>query len=105
MEMSKQQDTIEGLKALIYVLETVVNSEELVEIARKEIEDALIGYRDNRISAMGRNNGLVVKEKDGTESSIIRFGPESAITIGLCGVMAYLSKNLREMEKEHGIIV
>ena len=96
--MMSNQHGIEGLKVTINVLEVVVNSEELVEIARKEIEDALIGYRDNRISAMGRNNGLVIKEKDGTESNIIRFGPESAITIGLCGVMAYLSKILRELE-------
>jgi hypothetical protein len=30
-----------------------------------------------------RNNGLVIKERDGTDSTVIRFGPEDALKIGL----------------------
>lgn len=56
---------------------------EALEIGRKAIEDALIEWRDARLSELGRNNGCVVKEKDGTASNVIRFGPEKALRIGL----------------------
>lgn len=55
----------------------------LLEIGRKAIEDALIDWRDNRLSEFTRGNGLVVREKDGKDSSIIRFGPETALKIGM----------------------
>ncbi len=58
-------------------------SAELLEIGRKAIEDVLIEWRDDRLSMLGRANGLVIKEKDGGDSSIIRFGPEMALKIGL----------------------
>lgn len=53
------------------------------EIGRKAIEDELIKWRNGRISQCFRANGLVCREADGTESSIIRFGPEIALRIGL----------------------
>ena len=71
-------------------LEGISNNTELLEVARKAIEDALIEMRDSRLSTLFRNNGLVIKEKDGKESSIIRIGPEGAVAIGLRAIANHL---------------
>jgi len=71
-------------------LESVSNNTELLEVARKAIEDALIEMRDSRLSVLFRNNGLVIKEKDGSESSIIRLGPEGAVAIALRAIAIHL---------------
>ena len=55
-------------------------SPELLEVGRRAVEDALLDMRDARISTV-RNNGLVVKERDGSPSSLIRMGPEQAFLI------------------------
>ncbi len=55
----------------------------LLEAGRKAIEDTLVEWRDNRLSEFNRGNGLVIREKDGQDSHIIRFGPETALRIGL----------------------
>lgn len=44
------------------------------------MEDLLIEWRDARLSVLNAN-GLVVKEKDGTGSSIIRIGTREAIRL------------------------
>lgn len=62
-------------------MEIILTDEEL-EIARKAVEDVLIDFRDSRIALL-RNNGLVCKEKDGTPSSVIRLGMESALHIAV----------------------
>ena len=72
-----QEARLEGIK------EVMEPSNELLEIGRKAIEDELVEWRDNRLSMFTRGNGLVIREKDGTESSMIRFGPETALRIGL----------------------
>ena len=58
-------------------------SNEYLEIGRKAIEDVLVEWRDRRLSECTRGNGLVIREKGGGDSSIIRFGPETALRIGL----------------------
>lgn len=63
-------------------------SDEEYEIARKAVEDTLIEFRDARIAVI-RNNGLVIKERDGQTSPIIRLGIEQAIQIGLKAVVEY----------------
>lgn len=63
-------------------------TDEMLEVGRKAIEDILIEFRDSRISLPFRNNGLVVKEYDGKDSSIIRLGPEDAIRIGVEAIFA-----------------
>jgi len=68
----------EGLRGLL-----INPDSELLEIGRKAIEDVLIEWREGRLSELNRGNGLVVREKDGRDSSIIRFGPETALKIGL----------------------
>lgn len=69
----------------------LIDNPELLEVARRAIEDTLIEFRDSRIAVL-RNNGLVCKEKDGSPSHIIRFGPETALNIGLKAVVAHLEK-------------
>ena len=62
-------------------------SDELLEIGRKAIEDVLIKWRNRRLCEFTRSNGLVIREKDGGDSSIIRFGPETALRIGLKAIL------------------
>lgn len=61
---------------------------EWLEIGRKAIEDYLVVLRDDRISMPNRGNGLVIRERDGRVSHIIRMGPENALTIGLNAMLA-----------------
>ncbi len=63
-------------------------SDELLEVGRSAIEDALVEFRDERIQEPMRNNGCVIKERDGTRSDIIRFGPETALRIGIKAMLA-----------------
>jgi hypothetical protein len=74
---------------MINLLE-IANDETLLEIGRKAIEDALIEMRDSRISQPHRANGLVCREKNGTTSDVIRFGPETALRVGLQAIANYL---------------
>ena len=62
-------------KAISIILE----NPELLETARKGIEDQLIDLRDSRIGILNAGNGLVVREKDGESSSIIRMPTLTAI--------------------------
>ncbi len=64
-------------------------TEEEYEIARKAVEDVLIDMRDSRLSMVNRRNGLVVAEKDGSPSHIIRLGFEQAMRIGISAVMQH----------------
>lgn len=57
-------------------------TEEELEIARKAVEDELIEFRDSGISVL-RNNGLVIKYKDGSPSDIIRMGFEHAFALAI----------------------
>lgn len=69
------------------------NHEFLYNVPRKAIEDVLVDNRDGRISFPFRNNGVVVKEADGTASSIIRLPTEMAIGVGLRAIADYLDEN------------
>lgn len=78
-------------------LETISGDRELLEIGRRAIENELIEWRNDRLSTLNRGNGLVIKEKDGKESSVIRFGPEDALRIGLRAIAkAKREENNRE---------
>lgn len=68
------------------LVELANNDRLLYEVARLAIEDTLIELRDDRISTPARGNGLVVREKDGSPSNIIRLGPEHAMKIGLLAI-------------------
>jgi hypothetical protein len=71
----------------------IINNDELLEIGRKAIEDVLVDYRDSRIFLPFRNNGLVIKERDGRHSDVIRMGPEGALRIGLRAIADYLDQH------------
>lgn len=70
------------------------------EIGRKAVEDALIEWRDDRLSMLGRRNGLVVAERDGTPSSIIRFGFETGMKIAVDAILAAAAAGTTEHPKE-----
>jgi hypothetical protein len=72
-------------------LRKIVCDEALMEIGRKAIEDALIEWRDARLSELARGNGLVIREANGEPSNIIRFGPELAVSIALGAIADHLN--------------
>lgn len=63
-------------------------NQEALTAAHKAVEDALIEFRDMRVSEPFAANGFVVREADGEESSIIRFGTRTGLNIG---IKAYLT--------------
>ena len=64
---------------LAKAISIILENPELLETARKGIEDQLIDLRDSRIGIINAGNGLVVREKDGESSSIIRMPTLTAI--------------------------
>lgn len=64
-------------------LEEIATSRETLERARKSVEDELVEWRDSMRSVFGRNNGLVIKNYDGSDSKIIRFGFEDGFRIAM----------------------
>lgn len=80
------------IKSVLKELEAIAENDQLLEIARSAIEDTLIEYRDARISQPMRGNGLVCREYDRTPSSLIRFGPETAVRIGLKAIIEHLKQ-------------
>jgi hypothetical protein len=61
-----------------------------LEAARKAVEDELIEWRDARRFIIG-GNGFVVREKDGTESSIMRLSTAMGLRIGIKAYLAALA--------------
>ncbi len=51
--------------------------------AHLAVENELIEWRDARRSMLGCANGFVVRERDGSESSIIRLGTRDGLRIGI----------------------
>ena len=82
------------------VLLSLADNPAWIEFGRKAIEDALIEFRESRISQPMRGNGLVVREKDGNPSSHIRMGPDEALRIGLKAIAEALLKNPRPEGRE-----
>ncbi len=84
----------------IKTIQEIIDNPYLLEIARKKVEDTLVEFRDNRMSMFLRRNGLVIKEKDGKDSSIIRLGTEDAIRIGLTAIKEHLESSLQGISKK-----
>ena len=78
---------------MIVDIKALSERDDLLEIARKAIEDTLVEWRDAGMSVLMRNNGLVIKSRFGRESSIIRMGPEDAMRIGLRAIAEHLDKS------------
>lgn len=77
------------------LLERIADNTDLLEVGRKAVEDTLVEWRDRRISEFTRGNGLVIRERNGDESSIIRMGSEVAVKIALKAIAAHLRSNER----------
>jgi len=73
-------------------LKEISENAELLEIGRKAIEDTLLSFRNGRISLLGRGNGLVIREKSGDASEVIRMGPEDALRVGMKAIDEHLQK-------------
>ena len=58
-------------------------TEDDITAAHLAIEDELIDMRDHRIGVLGYANGMVVNERDGSPSSIMRLGTREAIKLAL----------------------
>lgn len=71
-------------------LKEIIESPELIEVGRKAIEDELIEMRDSRIGILNRGNGLVVRERDGSPSDIIRLGTDHALLIGFKAILKHM---------------
>lgn len=76
---------------MIGSLEEVVGRPDLLEIARRAVEDELIDLRDSGMFIL-RNNGFSVKERDGTPSNVMRLGTEMGMQIGLEAIIEHLKK-------------
>lgn len=70
----------------------IAKNDQLLEVGREAIEKALIRSRNCRLSTPFRGNGLIIKEKDGADSHVIRFGPETALRIGIEAIAKHLDK-------------
>lgn len=77
----------------------LAENDALLEVGRQAVEAVLLEWRDRRISTPFRGNGLVCREKDGKESSIIRMGPEDGLRIGLKAIAAEIDR-LNRLEQE-----
>lgn len=65
-------------------------SDASLEVARKAVEDVLIEWRDRRMSELGRGNGFVIRERDGSDSHIIRLSMAAGLRIGIKAYLAAL---------------
>ena len=90
---SKTDKFMNEKQTLAKVLETLAEDDVLLEIGRRAIEDELVEWRDSRLSSQLRNNGFTIKEKDGSPSSVVRFGPEIGLKIALKAVAKHLSRD------------
>ena len=77
-------------------LQEIANNPDFIEVGRKAIEEYLVICREGRFSQPFRGNGLVIREKDGKESSVIRCGPDRALEIGLKAIGDFLDKEIKE---------
>ena len=51
--------------------------------SRKAVEDQLVSLRDSRLSVLFGGNGLVIRERDGGESAILRMSVKQALVTAL----------------------
>lgn len=69
------------------VLREILADDDLIwNVGRQAVEDQLVSMRDSNMFMLN-NNGLVIKNFDGTESSTIRMSTEMAIRFAI-GAMA-----------------
>lgn len=97
----EQSETLDAGLLDPVVLRDLAKNPKLMEVGRKAIEDVLVEWRDMRTSEFTRGNGLVIREKDGSESSIIRMGSEVAVSIALKAIADHIEKAQNDGGKRH----
>lgn len=55
--------------------------------AHLALENELVEMRDSRMGLLGYGNGLVIRERDGKESSVIRIGTNAALRIAVQAIL------------------
>jgi hypothetical protein len=99
--MGAQQEVIagEGLtedqRAL---LRAISENSDLLTLAHLAVEDELADLRDRHMWVGIHGNGLVIKERDGNESSIIRLGTREGIRMALAALAGASPERVREMK-------
>lgn len=88
MKHENQTET-EGGSLQPLILRRLAGDAELMEVGRKAVENELVEWRDNT-RFMPRNNGLTIRNRDGSESGIVRFGPEVGVAIALRAIAEHL---------------
>lgn len=68
-------------------IEELLTNPKALERGRRAVENVLIDCRDSRISIVGAANGCVVRERDGSDSHVIRLGIIEVLTIALHAVV------------------
>ena len=84
------QAVLEYSKELKEIIEKIADDTHLLEVGREAIQQKLLEYRECRMSELRRGNGLVIREQDGSDSHVIRFGPETALYIGLKAIAKHI---------------
>lgn len=77
---------------VVFLRELAEDNMLLWNVARAAIEEELVDFRDSGLSFPYRGNGLVIKHADGSDSSIIRLGPEMAMATGLRALAEHFEK-------------
>lgn len=66
----------------------LLDDPELIEVARKHMEDVLISWRNDRLSELGCGNGFAVCEKDGRgQAALIRIRTDHGFRIMLRAIL------------------
>lgn len=72
--------------------EVAADKDLMFTVGRLAVEDELVDMRDRNMFML-RNNGLVIKNTDGSDSSLIRLPIEMAVKIALEAMADELEKN------------
>jgi len=89
------EEEVAAIRATIAGSRELELDEKALTAAHLAIEDVLIEFRDLRVSVMGPANGFVVRERDGSESPIMRLGTRDGLEIA---IRAYLAATRAEEE-------
>lgn len=80
------------------LVRAIAEDSDLLTLAHLAVEDELIDLRDRRMTIGMHRNGLVVRERDGKESSIIRLGTREGIRMALLALAEASPEHLREVK-------
>ncbi len=71
---------------------SLADDPEALLAAHISLEDLLVEMRDSRMWIGMPANGLVIRERDGSKSAIIRIGTREAVRLALIAIAFHLEK-------------